>query len=516
VALVAIVIGVFFYLANVDAPAEHIAQRIFLGLIVLSVFFCLFAGRRATADCLSEEKRQGTLGLLFLTDLKGYDIVLGKLAATSLNGFYGLLAVFPVLAVPILLGGVSNAQFWRVVLVLANTFIFSLAVGMFVSAVSRDARRAMGANLLLLLLLIGTPGACGIALATLGPGQRFHPQLLLSCPLYSLYLCDDSMYRLQRPFFWWSIVVIHLLTWLLLGLASWAVRRSWQDKPTGTHPFSWNELWRLLRFGPAGKRAQYRKRLLDANPFYWLAARSKYKPFQVWAVLLFVAGWWVWAHLQFGSIWLDDRTSGTNLATVIMLSVALKLWVGLEAGRPLAEERQSGSFELLLSTPLSAQDILGGQVLALKRQFLAPAIVSALVALLFMFSAIYHSPGDYGVLFAAWLGGILMFTADLAALFWTAMYRALTTRSPNQAATSTISRIVIAPALVFGAVVVLVNLYSYLSQTPAPKFEFYMACWIGLSLATDLAYGLTARRQLLTCFRLLAGADRVKRPIKTS
>ena len=31
---------------------------------------------RNTADSLSAEKREGTLGLLFLTDLRGYDVVL--------------------------------------------------------------------------------------------------------------------------------------------------------------------------------------------------------------------------------------------------------------------------------------------------------------------------------------------------------------------------------------------------------------------------------------------------------
>ena len=48
-----------------------------------AVFYCLLSGVWFTADCLSEEKREGTLGLLFLTDLKGYDVVLGKLVATS-------------------------------------------------------------------------------------------------------------------------------------------------------------------------------------------------------------------------------------------------------------------------------------------------------------------------------------------------------------------------------------------------------------------------------------------------
>jgi ABC-type transport system involved in cytochrome c biogenesis permease component len=76
----------------------------------LMFLYCLGHGRRSTADCLSEEKREGTLGLLFLTDLKGADIVLGKLAATSMRGFYGFLAVFPVLAIPLLLGGITWAR----------------------------------------------------------------------------------------------------------------------------------------------------------------------------------------------------------------------------------------------------------------------------------------------------------------------------------------------------------------------------------------------------------------------
>src|SRR5581483_6291516 len=37
------------------------------------------AGLFLTSDTLSEEKREGTLGLLFLTDLRGYDVVFGKL-----------------------------------------------------------------------------------------------------------------------------------------------------------------------------------------------------------------------------------------------------------------------------------------------------------------------------------------------------------------------------------------------------------------------------------------------------
>src|SRR4051794_14875418 len=119
--------------------------------------WCLFEGARNTADCLSEEKRAGTLGLLFLTDLKGYDVVLGKFMATSLNSFYGLLAIFPPLALPILVGGVTGGEFWRLVLTLANTLFFSLCTGMFVSSISREERAAWGTTLAILLLITLAP-----------------------------------------------------------------------------------------------------------------------------------------------------------------------------------------------------------------------------------------------------------------------------------------------------------------------------------------------------------------------
>src|SRR4029077_13604652 len=141
-------IGTFFYLGRVYAPNSslplwQLGNNLFGLLVVLALIFCLFAGIRSTADCLSAEKRDGTLGLLFLTDLNGYDVVLGKLAATSLSGFYGLLAVFPVLALTMLVGGVSHGEFWRMVLALVNTFFFSLATGMLVSVLSRNSRKAM-------------------------------------------------------------------------------------------------------------------------------------------------------------------------------------------------------------------------------------------------------------------------------------------------------------------------------------------------------------------------------------
>ena len=108
-------------------PSQRGAQ-IFQTLAFLAFFFAIFSAVRLTADCISSEKREGTLGFLFLTDLKPYDVVLGKLSATSLTALYGLLSLLPVLAIPVLMGGVTLGDLARLTLVLLNTLFFALSV----------------------------------------------------------------------------------------------------------------------------------------------------------------------------------------------------------------------------------------------------------------------------------------------------------------------------------------------------------------------------------------------------
>ena len=104
-------------IANTVNPLFGVQTACAFGLSIL-------AGMFLTSDCLSEEKREGTLGLLLLTDLKSRDVVLGKFVATSVNALYCLLALLPVTAVPLLLGGVTLAEFWRMTLALLNGMFF--------------------------------------------------------------------------------------------------------------------------------------------------------------------------------------------------------------------------------------------------------------------------------------------------------------------------------------------------------------------------------------------------------
>src|SRR5438876_2499914 len=129
-ALVALVFGSGFLLltkVGLGFGTVSLGRGLFAVLTWLCLAAALAAGLFFTSDCLSEEKREGTLGFLFLTDLRGYDVVAGKLLATSLRGFFPLLAFFPIVGVTLLMGGVTGVEFWKTSLALLNALFFSLA-----------------------------------------------------------------------------------------------------------------------------------------------------------------------------------------------------------------------------------------------------------------------------------------------------------------------------------------------------------------------------------------------------
>src|ERR1035441_1435517 len=115
------------------------------------------------AFCISRERREGTLGLLFLTPLKGSDIVVAKGLAQGLRALTLGLAVVPVLGIPFLLGGVSRTEALMSVVVNANAMCWALAAGLLASAWSKAWLRALLAAAILagaffLILVIGAGG----------------------------------------------------------------------------------------------------------------------------------------------------------------------------------------------------------------------------------------------------------------------------------------------------------------------------------------------------------------------
>ena len=475
-----------------------IGSVLFYAMSITGFIYGLLVGVITTADCLSEEKREGTLGLLFLTDLKGYDIVLGKLAATSINGVYGLMALVPIMAIPLLAGGVTGAEFWRVVMVSMNNMFFSLAVGMFCSAMCRDERKAMVLTFSIILLFSVVLPFLGLILYGNRSPYIFYPVFFVPSPAYGCFFAFDASWR-SGPgfnFFYWSLLCVQSMGWILLGIACLVVPRTWQDR-AATPAQQRRQVWvQQLIFGAPHARARFRKRLLEANPFYWLAARERLKPAAVWLVFAVMGGFWTWGLIFHPQDWKNEVA---YVLTALVLHSVLKLGLALEACRRFAADRKSGALELLLSTPLTVNEILRGQRLALARQFAWPTFALLIIDLIFLMAR-RHS-ADWVMMCVA---GMVTLAADLLALTWVGMWRSLNSQHANRAFAGTVIRILILPWVLFGLAETFVALlWSALKINRWDDTEQKLL-WLFISVAIDLGFGFSARQRLHKQFRTIA------------
>jgi ABC-type Na+ efflux pump permease subunit len=435
------VVGLLLMMAETLAAAGKYGAMVFHVLAWLSFSYCLLDGARNTADCLSEEKRSGTLGLLFLTDLRPYDVVLGKLMATSLNSFYGLLAIFPPLAIPLVIGGVTVGEFWRLVLALINTLFFSLATGLAVSSGSRDERRAWTGTVALVLGCTLAP-----ALLALHPAWASSFVAALS-PLNGFLNVFDGAYSVTPDRYWRSIWNVQLLSWGFLAAAMMVLPRAWQDRPLAANG-SW---WRRLAGTGEPERADDfagRSLMLDGNPMVWLVARGRGRQTFLWT-LVGVAGVVAaaaWA-LTAGAVPMATAIFGA----MFLVHLTMAVWVASEACHLFAGARESGTMELLLCTPLSPHHIVEGHMLGLRRLFYRP--VAALLAIegLLLAAQVFVLGASGASLFvcaALTLGvGLCLAAAvlDLVAVARYGLWQGLANRKPAKALTKTVLRVLVLP-----------------------------------------------------------------------
>jgi len=502
-AVAAIVLGTWWFLMNQNSPRNQLAVPMFGIMTGSTALYCLLSGLWFTADCLSRENREGTLGLLFLTDLRGYDVVLGKLAATSLGALYGVLAVVPMLGVPLLIGGVTPGEFGRMALVILNTLFFSLTLGLAVSAMSLSGRKATAIMLLLILLFAIVPPVTASILEAFRKWSKAQELLLLPSPLFTFAMAFDAQFRTMNLSFWWSLGIVHGLGWIFLGTASVVARHSWQDRPRTTSVPRWPARWWPGSDGDAEDRRSFRRELLDTNAFFWLAARARRRPAQVWGVLGVLALIWAGLLVRLGrEDWLN---SAVYLMTGLTLNSMIKVWVAAESCRQLAEERQDGTLELLLSTSLAVPDILRGQWLAMARQFLAPVLVIQGILLTFMLSTLHDLGPDDDPRFIIWFYsmGMVMLLLDSLALYWLGMWRGLTAKSPQRAFYGNALRILIVPWVALGIAALLLAMAAATNRYEPGGYTWFNL-WLLFGVAVDLGFAAWARFKLHSEFRIAA------------
>jgi hypothetical protein len=459
-------------------------------------FTLLIIALSHAGNLLSAERREGTLPLLFLTHLTGYDIAIGKLLQALFLELVSSLAIVPALTLPLLAIGFSLTEVSLLVLSYLNVVFFGLAVGLF-GAVFGDSRIAASWCLLFLLPFIVYSTPLAMVLPTGGFGAwlaRF--QWLNPCD--AVTHAQAAAAGMRPGAFWFSLLGSHTLGWLFLGLAGFFLPRAflWQaganaGKPA---PAKWR-IWKL-RYPSFASRA----RLLDRNPFLWLASRDRLVAFQIWLWLLFLTAGWAWFA------WFVWAVKGLNV-TVVLVTAAAACWfltltsvVPAQAGRQLVADRLSGALEVMLCTPLGVTEISRGIWLSLARRFLGPVIaVLALSATLMIAGYITYGyggmidPQDRAQWLFSWSTGILLLPLSLIAMSWVTMRRSLFAHNLGHASG-------IAFVQIFGTLGVV---HWTLIELGHSSNSFWMdATLMAAAVIILAAFTLHSRRAFLTKFRL--------------
>jgi ABC-type transport system involved in multi-copper enzyme maturation permease subunit len=386
-----------------------------------------------TADCVSRERREGTLAILFLTPLKPKHIILAKGMAHGLRALTLWLAVLPVLAVPFIVGGVSWREAMLSVLLSFGSICLAMAAGLLASAAARVATRALALAAALGFLLFylfvlelgflasGAGVRLPFAWAVPGPGDHwavfgFGLDLVLDAGacwqnllggtlqpwlVRAGYVSPVAPLGTNLPLLInVGIVGLSALigTILLIKLAAWHLSRAWREEPPSERVVRIRQrLCTPLYFQPLFHR--WMRWELNHNPIGWLEQRT-------WSARLVTWSWFavficVYSSLL-SNLWVYQRAFHviqTLLACLLVLSVAIS------SARSFHRERESGLLELLLVSPLLESQIINGRVRGLWSQFM-PSIV--LLLGLWIYFATFLAQGQNELPSVSFYGTLLL------------------------------------------------------------------------------------------------------------
>ena len=420
-----------------------------------------------TADCISRERREHTLPLLFLTPLRPWQIVLAKGLAHGLRAFTLWLAVLPVLTIPFIAGGVSWMEALLSVLLSFGSICLAMGAGLLASTGSPVWMRSMALAAFLGFLFffgfvlelgyLNSGGGIKLPFAFGRPNPHdlranfgFGLQLAMDTGASWQYLFGSTLPPWLRAAGYltptaplgtnlpilinFGVVAFScfLALLLLIGIAAWHVSRTWQEGPPSARAVKFErQLCSPLYFKNAFKKWMLWE--LNRNPIGWLERRT-------WSARLVT---WVWFALficiyssLLGNLWLyQDQFHHIQsfLAWLLLASIAVS-----SAGS-FRRERETGLLELLVVSPIAEWQIIAGRLRGLWTQFL-PAIVLLLV--LWLFCASFLAQGKNEAV------SVLFYGASLLTLPVVGLYNSLARRSFTTAFLSTLLLGVVLPFVV--------------------------------------------------------------------
>ncbi len=182
---------------------------LFQGSVAVLFMIASLNGLRSACNCVGAERRQGTLTLLFLANLKLNTILTSKLVTNSMRSAFALLGTLPVMGLCVLLGGVSGLVFLKGALAILATVWLSMMIGLYQSCRNQSEHEAFSHGVRQLLFWNLVPMVSPVGLVLVAFGSRLG--------LFSHY--------------WVNLVILTLVGFSFLLRARATLAGNWREAP---------------------------------------------------------------------------------------------------------------------------------------------------------------------------------------------------------------------------------------------------------------------------------------------
>jgi hypothetical protein len=355
----------------------------------------LFFPALSAAGSIATEKDRRTFVLLLMTDLKNYEIVLGKLFGSLLQMFLLLAGLVPILTFLLLLGGVDGRQVVQAVVVMVATALASSSLGTLMAVWREKTFQTLALTFLFLVLylclvhaLAIVPDVVGLFSAYPPSGQTvetwqewLEPFLALQTVLEPPLGQDQAL-----PAAYGFALSMLALTVLLNLVSLWGLRR-WnpsgepiirRELPGGVDTEEDAERRAAAHAAPGTVRRVW------ANPILWREMRTRAygrRPLLVkFAYLLVLALICYYNLLPIlrGQL-LGNWAAAFALVPIGVLSLLL---VTAQSVTAITSERDTGSLDLLLVTDLTSNEFIYGKLGGIcynAKEYLLPPLLLTIV-----------------------------------------------------------------------------------------------------------------------------------------
>lgn len=410
VCLLALVTMQFWYvLTQAGGGASAVVQMSRLGeagktIIVTIVWFQFITGQMLAAvllsDAISSEIRRRTLEGLLVTPIGAVHIVLGKLLSRLVQLVLLLAISLPVLALVRVFGGVPWDYVVAGVCITLSGSVFAGSLSLLCSITNRHAHQAVLAVVVWYLVVWGILAWALMLLTRSGfPPYAFTTLVLsLTNPFLALLVRTEAIFRgpsganASVPLLWHCLTILALAA-VMLALS---VRRVRHAALVGQAGSSREAKARAKRGAIARRKGMSQPiRRVKGAPVVWKELCTPL--FQARRQIVFHVVLWaaVAAFIFVMVAFFGPQVYGSFFIPIPILQWLFVIRLGVAAASAVTREKEAHTWAILLTTPLSDEEILKGKLSAAFRRNLA-LLIPLLV--LYLFAVVLGPTYQFGPL----------------------------------------------------------------------------------------------------------------------